>query len=106
MTNFFKVYITGKNKIKRYKNIKHPEDVMKLLNIAKQEGCISYSIVKRTKQGTDIPILSGIFAKDFDTDYIEEKLNTDIRIIKNKFGGTSVVDWKSYCRYKSFEEER
>ena len=37
---------------------------------------------------------------------VVEKLNADIRIIKNKFGGTSVVDWNRYCRYKSFEEER
>ena len=95
MTNYFKVYITGKNKIKKYTKIKQPDDVIKLLNSAKQGGDISYSIIKRTKQGTDIPLISGNFEKELDEEIIKGKLNLDIRIVTNEYGGRNLVNMKN-----------
>lgn len=95
MTNYFKVYITGKNKIVKYTRIKRPEDVIEILNRAKQAGCISYSIIKRTKQGTDVSLLSGDLKKELDVESIKGELNVDIRIVTNEYGGKNLVKMKN-----------
>lgn len=106
MTNYFKVYITGKNKIKKYTKIKQLDDVIDILNRAKQDGCISYSIIKRTKQGTDISLISGNFEKELDVESIKGKLNVDIRIVTNEYGGKVLVNMKTKEKDGESEKER
>ena len=106
MTNYFKVYITGKNKIKKYTKIKQLDDVIDILNSAKQDGCISYSIIKRTKQGTDISLISGNFEKELDVESIKGKLNVDIRIVTNEYGGKVLVNMKTIEKDGESEKER
>ena len=65
------------------------------MNSAKQAGCISYSIIKRTKQGTDVSLLRGDFKNDFDIESIKGKLNVDIRIVTNEYGGKNLVKMKN-----------
>ena len=98
MTNYFKVYI--KPKEKEYKRIivKTKEEVMSVLQQAQSRGFERYLIIKRIKQGTDVPIARGTFDKECKVVYVDG-LDTDWRIV-----GANVVNFKKYKEYK--EEER
>ena len=95
MTNYFKVYLTSKNG--RIKVIaKNKAEVIKILNQAQKEEYISYLIIKRIKQGTDVPIARGNFNKECKVVYVDG-LDTDWRVV-----GANVVN---YSKYKENEEE-
>ena len=103
MTNYFKVYITSKkSKITRYSNIKDPKKVIEILEKAKNDGCIRYSIVKRIKGKSDVAIDFG-FLKSFDKEKVLEKLkNTDYRIMENQNGGKNIVKCKKNSKKTNF----
>ena len=97
MTNYFKVYLDGKNGKTRY-IFKKKRDVINLLNEANQKGYYAYTIIKRLKQGTDIPVARGTFSKECEVVYVDE-LDTDWRIV-----GQNVVNWDKYKKAKEDEE--
>ena len=97
MTNYFKVYLTSKNG--RIKVIaKNKAEVIKILNQAQKEGFISYLIIKRIKQGTDVLIARGNFSKECKVVYVDG-LDTDWRVV-----GANVVNWDKYKKAKEGEE--
>ena len=106
MTNYFIVYITGNNKTTKHNHIKKQEDVINLLVDAKQAGSIRYLIIKRTKQGTDVPLLRGDFKNDFDIKKIQEEIDVDFRIVKNELGGIRLVRVKASKEKSGIENER
>ena len=106
MTNYFIVYITGNNKTTKRNHIKKQEDVINLLVDAKQAGSIRYLIIKRTKQGTDVPLLRGDFKNGFDIKKIQEEINVDFQIVKNELGGISLVRVKASKEKSGIENER
>ena len=95
MTNYFKVYLTGrKGRIKVI--AKNKAEVIKILNQANKEDFISYLIIKRIKPSTDVPIARGDFSKECKVTYVDG-LDTDWRVV-----GANVVN---YSKYKENEEE-
>ena len=95
MTNYFKVYLTGrKGRIKVI--AKNKAEVIKILNQANKEDFISYLIIKRIKPSTDVPIARGNFSKECKVTYVDG-LDTDWRVV-----GANVVN---YSKYKENEEE-
>lgn len=95
MTNYFKVYLTGRKGREKYV-LKKKEDVIDLIQKANKAGYISYLIIKRIKPSTDVPIARGNFSKECKVTYVEG-LDTDWRIV-----GANVVN---YSKYKENEEE-
>lgn len=101
MTNYFRVYIrTRTYKIKNIK-VKKPEQVLKIINAAKQRGCISYMIQKYIKPNTEAVIAQGELQTDKEIEIPE--LYADWRIIDGR-----VVDWSKYphCMKKNRGDER
>jgi hypothetical protein len=98
MTNYFKVYIETKGKKRRCAKVKTSKEVLKLLNIAQSRGYEKYSVVKRIKQSTDVPIAMGKpFLKECKIVYVDG-LDVDWRVVGNR-----VVN---YDKYKEMEEGR
>lgn len=95
MTNYFKVYLTGRKGREKYV-LKKKEDVIDLIQKANKAGYISYLIIKRIKPSTDVPIARGNFNKECKVVYVDE-LDTDWRVV-----GANVVN---YSKYKENEEE-
>lgn len=95
MTNYFKVYLTGRKGREKYV-LKKKEDVIELIQKANKAGYISYLIIKRIKQGTDVLIARGNFSKECKVVYVDG-LDTDWRVV-----GANVVN---YSKYKENEEE-
>ena len=97
MTNYFKVYLTGRKGREKYV-LKKKEDVIDLIQKANKAGYISYLIIKRIKQGTDVPIARGNFSKECKVVYVDG-LDIDWRIV-----GQNVVNWDKYKKAKEDEE--
>ena len=98
MTNYFKVYLTGrKGRIKVI--AKNKAEVLKILNQANKEGFMSYLIVKRIKPPTDVTIARGNFSKECKVVYVDG-LDTDWRVV-----GANVVNWDKYKKHKENEGE-
>lgn len=97
MTNYFKVYLTGKNG-RRCIVAKNKAEVLKILNQANKEEFISYLIVKRIKPPTDVLIARGNFNKECKIKYVDG-LDTDWRVV-----GANVVNWDKYKKAKEDEE--
>lgn len=97
MTNYFKVYLTSK-KSRQCIIAKNKAEVIKILNQAQKEGFMSYSIIKRIKPPTDVPIARGNFSKECKVVYVD-RLDTDWRVV-----GANVVDWDKFKKAKEDEE--
>lgn len=95
MTNYFKVYLGSKKGITK-KIAKNKTEVMQILEQAKKEGYSNYTVIKRIKPNTDIPIGYGSFTKECKVSFVDN-LETDWRIV-----GYNVVNYK---KYKENEEE-
>ncbi len=95
MTNYFKVYLGSKNGITK-KIAKNKAEVMEILEQSKKEGYMNYTVIKRIKPNTDVPIGYGSFTKECKVSFVDN-LETDWRVV-----GTNVVDYK---KYKEIEEE-
>lgn len=89
MTNYFKVYLKSKSNVEAF-TFKKKEDVVNLLNKANKQGYESYIIIKRLKQGTDLPIARGTFSTECEVVYVDG-LDTDWRVV-----GHNVVLWDKY----------
>ncbi len=94
MTNYFKVYLTSKNK-RQCVIAKNKAEVINVLNRASKEEFLSFLVVRRIKN-TDVIIGNGNFSKECKVIYVDG-LDTDWRVV-----GYRVVDYK---RYKENEEE-
>ena len=97
MTNYFKIYLTGRKGREEYV-LKKKEDVIELIQKANKAGYISYLIIKRIKQGTDVLIARGNFSKECKVVYVDG-LDIDWRIV-----GANVVNWDKYKKVKEDEE--
>lgn len=97
MTNYFKVYLGSRKGITK-KIAKTKAEVMEILEQAKKEGYINYTVIKRIKPNTDVPIGQGNFIKECKVSYVDG-LDTDWRIV-----GANVVDWDKYKKAKEGEE--
>lgn len=95
MTNYFKIYLGSKKGITK-KIAKNKAEVMQILEKAKKEGFIDYTVIKRIKPNTDIPIGYGSFTKECKVSFVDN-LETDWRVVNAR-----VVD---YSKYKEIEEE-
>ena len=97
MTNYFKVYLRS---TKGWQKViaKNKAEVIKILNNANKEGFMSYTIIKRIKLSTDVPIARGDFSKECKVVYVDE-LDTDWRVV-----GANVVNWDKYKKAKEDEE--
>ena len=78
MTNYFKVYLKGSSGIERH-ILKKKEEVIGLINKANKQGYESYIVVKRLKQGTDVPVSRGTFDKECEVVYVNG-LDTDWQV--------------------------
>ena len=99
MTNYFKVYLTSKTGKVSKRIAKDKAEVMEILKQAKKEGFIDYSVVKRIKPNTDIPIGSGTFYTECRVTFVEN-LEVDWRVV-----GQNVVNWDKYKKAKEGEEK-
>lgn len=99
MTQYFKVYLTSKTGKISKRIAKDKAEVMEILKKAKKEGFLEYSVVKRIKPNTDIPIGSGAFYTECRVTFVEN-LEVDWRVV-----GQNVVDWNKYKKYQSVEEK-
>ena len=97
MTNYFKVYLGSKKGITK-RIAKTKAEVLEILEQAKKEGFIDYTVIKRIKPNTDVPIGHGMFYKECKVSFVES-LDTDWRIV-----GANVVDWDKYKKAKEGEE--
>lgn len=97
MTNYYKVYLRNNKGTESYV-LKKKIEVVNLLNKANKQGYISYIIIKRLKQGTDVPITRGNFSKECKVVYVDG-LDTDWRVV-----GANVVNWDKYKKAKEDEE--
>lgn len=97
MTNYFKVYLRS---TKGWQKViaKNKAEVIKILNNANKEGFMSYTIIKRIKPSTDVPIARGAFSKECKVTYVDG-LDTDWRVV-----GANVVNWDKYKKAKEDEE--
>ena len=99
MTQYFKVYLTSKTGKISKRIAKDKAEVMEILKKAKKEGFLEYSVVKRIKPSTDIPIGSGTFYTECKVRFVEN-LEVDWRVV-----GQNVVDWDKYKKAKEGEEK-
>ncbi len=95
MTNYFKIYLGSKNGTTK-KIAKNKAEVMKILEQAKKEEYMNYTVIKRIKPNTDVPIGYGSFTKECKVSFVDN-LETDWRVV-----GFNVVN---YSKYKEIEEE-
>lgn len=89
MTNYFKIYLSSKEGITK-RIATNKAEVMLILEQAKKEGFMNYTVIKRIKQDTDVPIGYGVFSKECSVKFVEN-LDADWRII-----GYKVVNYKKY----------
>lgn len=109
MTNCFTVYVRNKNYKMKSVVVKTPEQVLKIVNEAKQRGCLSCLIQKSIKPRTSFIVAFVDFSKFSKDEEINiPQLYADWRIIDG-----NVVDWNIYQRNlkkkrgkKEREEER
>ena len=95
MTNYFKVYITNYDNGKTGKVVvKTSQEVREIIGRLKNGR---YSVVKRIKQSTDVPVALGSVHNGVQR-VLSDQLDTDYRIV-----GNNVVD---YTRYKKAQEEK
>ena len=94
MTNYFKVYLTSKTGKISKRIAKDKTEVIEILKQARKEGFIDYSVVKRIKPKTDIPIGSGTFYTECRVTFVEN-LEVDWRVV-----GQNVVNWDKYKKAK------
>ena len=73
---------------------KDKTEVIEILKQARKEGFIDYSVVKRIKPKTDIPIGSGTFYTECRVTFVEN-LEVDWRVV-----GQNVVNWDKYKKAK------
>ena len=99
MTQYFKVYLTSKTGKISKRIAKDKAEVMEILKKAKKEGFLEYSVVKRIKPNTDIPIGSGTFYTECRVTFVEN-LEVDWRVV-----GQNVVNWDKYKKAKEGEEK-
>lgn len=99
MTQYFKVYLFSKTGKISKRIAKDKAEVMEILKKAKKEGFLEYSVVKRIKPNTDIPIGSGTFYTECKITFVEN-LEVDWRVV-----GQNVVNWDKYKKAKE-EENR
>lgn len=97
MTNYFKIYLSSKEGITK-RIATNKAEVMLILEQAKKEGFMNYTVIKRIKQDTDVPIGYGVFSKECKVSFVES-LDTDWRIV-----GANLVDWNKYKKAKEGEE--
>ena len=98
MTQYFKVYLTSKTGKILKRIAKDKTEVMDILKKAKKEGFLEYSVVKRIKPNTDIPIGSGTFYTECRVTFVEN-LEVDWRVV-----GQNVVDWDKFKKHLEGEE--
>ena len=98
MTQYFKVYLTSKTGKTSKRIAKDKAKVMEILKKAKKEGFLEYSVVKRIKPNTDIPIGSGTFYTECRVTFVEN-LEVDWRVV-----GQNVVNWDKFKKYLEGEE--
>lgn len=99
MTQYFKVYLTSRTGKISKRIAKDKAEVMEILKKAKKEGFLEYSVVKRIKPNTDIPIGSGTFYTECRVTFVEN-LEVDWRVV-----GQNVVNWDKYKKAKEGEEK-
>lgn len=90
MTSYFKVYLTSKTGKISKRIAKDKAEVMRILEQAKKEGFLSYTVSKRIKPKTDVAIGTGAFYKECSVRFVEN-LDIDWRVV-----GQNVVDWDKY----------
>lgn len=90
MTNYFKVCLTSKKGKISKRTAKDKAEVMKILEQAKKEGFLSYTVSKRIKPKTDVPIGAGSFYRECSVKFVED-LEVDWRVV-----GGNVVNWDKY----------
>lgn len=93
MTQYFKVYLTSRTGKILKRTAKDKAEVMEILKKAKKEGFLEYSVVKRIKPNTDIPIGSGTFYTECRVTFVEN-LEVDWRVV-----GQNVVDWDKFKKH-------
>lgn len=98
MTQYFKVYLTSRTGKISKRIAKDKAEVMEILKKAKKEGFLEYSVVKRIKPNTDIPIGGGTFYTECRVTFVEN-LEVDWRVV-----GQNVVNWDKYKKAKEGEE--
>lgn len=98
MTSYFKVYLTSKKGKISKRIAKDKAEVMRILEQAKKEGFLSYTVSKRIKPKTDVAIGTGAFYKECTVRFVEN-LDIDWRIV-----GGNVVNWDKYKKAKEGEE--
>lgn len=98
MTQYFKVYLTSRTGKISKRIAKDKAKVMEILKKAKKEGFLEYSVVKRIKPNTDIPIGSGTFYTECRVTFVEN-LDVDWRVV-----GQNVVDWDKFKKHLEGEE--
>ena len=98
MTQYFKVYLTSKTGKISKRTAKDKTEVMEILKKAKKEGFLEYSVVKRIKPNTDIPIGSGTFYTECRVTFVEN-LEVDWRVV-----GQNVVNWDKFKKHLEGEE--
>lgn len=98
MTQYFKVYLTSKTGKISKRIAKDKTEVMEILKKAKKEGFLEYSVVKRIKPNTDIPIGSGTFYTECRVTFVEN-LEVDWRVV-----GQNVVNWDKFKKHLEGEE--
>lgn len=97
MTSYFKVYLTSKTGKVSKRIAKDKAEVMRILEQAKKEGFVSYTVSKRIKPKTDVAIGTGAFYKECKVRFVEN-LDIDWRVV-----GQNVVDWDKYKKAKEGE---
>ena len=98
MTQYFKVYLTSRTGKISKRTAKDKAEVMEILKKAKKEGFLEYSVIKRIKPNTDIPIGSGAFYKECKVTFVD-RLEVDWRVV-----GQNVVDWDKFKKQLEGEE--
>jgi hypothetical protein len=98
MTQYFKIYLTSRTGKISKRIAKDKTEVMDILKKAKKEGFLEYSVVKRIKPNTDIPIGSGTFYTECRVTFVEN-LEVDWRVV-----GQNVVDWDKFKKHLEGEE--
>lgn len=100
MTSYFKVYLTSKNRKVSKRIAKDKAEVMRILEQAKKEGFVSYTVSKRIKPKTDVVIGTGAFFRECKVRFVEN-LDIDWRVV-----GSNVVNWDIYKNSKRNQEGR
>lgn len=90
MTSYFKVYLTSKTGKVSKRIAKDKAEVMRILEQAKKEGFVSYTVSKRIKPKTDVVIGTGAFYRECKVRFVEN-LDIDWRVV-----GSNVVNWDKY----------